>query len=271
MMAEGRQGHDPARLRGISIDAGREAASLIRARLGTATSLRSKSSPTDAVTQTDLDAEHLIRGILAEATPDAGIFGEEGGGTRPGADLQWVIDPLDGTINFLYGLPVVAVSIAAVLEGLVVAGAVVDVVRGEVFSAGIDQGASLDDAPIHVVERHDLSQSLVSTGFAYQAAARQRQGLILERLLVEARDVRCFGSCALQLCWVAAGRTDAHYERHTQLWDYAAGALIAKAAGATTELPCPENDDLVIAATPGIFRQLANLVDGSGEVAATPS
>jgi myo-inositol-1(or 4)-monophosphatase len=270
-MAEDARVLGTARLREISIAAAVEAAALIRSRLGTARVLRSKSSPTDAVTQTDLDAEQLIRDILIGATPDAGIFGEEGGGTRPGAGLQWVIDPLDGTINFLYGLPVVAVSIAAVQEGVVVAGAVVDVLQREVFSASIDQGATLDDEPIRVVERHDLSQSLVTTGFSYHATARQRQGQILARLLVEARDVRCFGSCALQLCWVAAGRTDAHYERHTQLWDHAAGALIARGAGARTELPCPENHDLIIAATPGIFRQLAYLVDEPGEVPASGS
>jgi myo-inositol-1(or 4)-monophosphatase len=271
VIVERRQIRDPASLREISMAAALEAATLIRSRLGTARVLRSKSSPTDAVTQTDLDAEHLIRGLLVEATPEAGIFGEEGGGTRPGADLQWVIDPLDGTINFLYGLPVVAVSIAAVQEGVVVAGAVVDVLQREVFSAAVDRGARLDEAPIHVVERRAISQSLVTTGFSYQAAARQRQGQILGRLLAEARDVRCFGSCALQLCWVAAGRTDAHFERHTQLWDHAAGALVAKEAGATTELPCPENDDLIIAATPGIFLQLASLVDESAELPAAES
>ena len=184
----------------------------------------SKVSPTDVVTETDLRAEALIRRLLAEATPGAGALGEEGGATLPAARVQWVIDPLDGSVNFLHGVPVFAVSIAAAVDGEVVAGAVVDVLRGELFSAHSGGGASQDSVPISVSGCTTLAEA------------------------------------ALELCWVACGRVDAYYQRHTELWDHAAGALIAAEAGAEVELPCPENGDLVVAAEPGIFDDLRAVV-----------
>jgi myo-inositol-1(or 4)-monophosphatase len=180
-----------------------------------------------------------------------------GGGTR----LQWVVDPLDGTVNFLCGLPVMAVSVAAALDGDVVAGAVVDVLRNETFSAAAGLGARVDGQAIEISECPSLARALVLTGFSYRADIRGRQGDIVQGLLPVARDIRCFGSAALQLCWVAAGRADAYFERDIKVWDYAAGALIAREAGAVTELPCPENDDLVIAATPTVFGQLRSVVE----------
>jgi myo-inositol-1(or 4)-monophosphatase len=219
-----------------------------------------KSSPTDVVTQTDLHAEELIRSRVLEATPDAGILGEEGGTTAPGLRLQWVLDPLDGTINFLYGLPLFAVSVAAAVEGEVVAGAVIDVLRGEVFSAHVGGGARLDGEPIAVSECAELAKALVTTGFSYQSQLRDLQGEVAHRVLSRARDLRCFGSAALELCWVACGRVDAYFQRDTEIWDRAAGALIAAEAGARTELPCPENDDLAIAAAPRVFDDLWTVV-----------
>jgi len=255
--------HEPppfGELESLAVAVAEESADLIRARLGRGTSLGAKSSPTDVVTQTDLDAEAHIRSRLAAATPDAGFIGEEGGATLSAARLQWIVDPLDGTVNFLYGLPVVAVSVAAAFDGELVAGAVVDVLSAETFSAAGGTGASLDGRPIGVSRCETLDQALVTTGFSYRADVRERQADVVHRLLPAARDIRCFGSAALQLCWVGAGRVDAYFERDTKIWDYAAAALVAAEAGASTELPCPENEGLVIAAPPAVFMELRDLV-----------
>ncbi|HEX6713225.1 MAG TPA: inositol monophosphatase family protein [Thermoleophilaceae bacterium] len=244
----------------IATTTAREAADLVTATYGRPDPVGHKSSPTDVVTQTDLRAEELIRQRLREATPEAGVLGEEGATTDPGSRLQWVIDPLDGTVNFLYGVPLFAVSIAAALDGEVVAGAVIDVLRGELFSAHLGGGARLDGGPIEVSGCALLPNALVATGFSYQAQLRDAQGAVAHRVLSRARDVRCFGSAALELCWVACARVDAYYQRDTAIWDRAAGALIAAEAGAHTELPCPENDDLVVATAPDVFDELWTVV-----------
>ena len=240
----------------IAVDTARQAAALIAGTYGRAAAVGSKSSPTDIVTETDLRAEELLTARLMEQTPGAGILGEEGGTTAPGARLQWVLDPLDGTINFLYGLPLFAVSVAAAVDGEVVAGAVIDVLRDEVFSARLGGGARLDGEPIAASGCTAFSSALVLTGFSYHADERAVQGEVVQRVLSRSRDVRCFGSTALELCWVACGRADAYFQRGTAIWDRAAGALIAAEAGARTELPCPENADMVISATPGVFGDL---------------
>ena len=249
-----------AELERIAATTARAAAEVVTATYGRPDPVGHKSSPTDVVTQTDLRAEELIRRHLREATPEAGVLGEESETTRPGARLQWVIDPLDGTVNFLYGVPLFAVSIAAALDGEVVAGAVIDVLRGELFSAHLGGGARLDGEPIEVSACGLLPNALVTTGFSYQAQLRDLQGEVAHRILSRARDVRCFGSAALELCWVACARVDAYYQRDTEIWDRAAGALIAAEAGAQTELPCPENEDLVMATAPDIFDDLWTVV-----------
>jgi myo-inositol-1(or 4)-monophosphatase len=250
----------PPELEAHAVGFARQAAALIRRHHGNPVGVRAKSSPTDVVTQTDLDAETLIRSLIARATPHAGVFGEEGGASAVGARLQWVIDPLDGTVNFLYSIPLFSVSVAAALDGEVVAGAVVDVTRDEVFSACAGGGARLGGEPIEVSDCADLARALVMTGFSYDAAGRAEQGRIVHTVLPRARDLRCFGSAALQLCWVAAARADGYFERDIKLWDYAAGALVAREAGATVELQCPENNGLVIATTPAIFEDLRALL-----------
>jgi myo-inositol-1(or 4)-monophosphatase len=251
---------DAAHLEQVAAEAARAAAELATAAYGRPHTVGQKSSPTDVVTQTDLRAEDLIRRRLRDATPAAGILGEEGETTEPGARLQWVIDPLDGTVNFLYGIPVFAVSVAAALDGEVVAGAVIDVLRGEVFSAHLGGGARLDGTPMTASACAELAGALVTTGFSYQAEKRNLQGAVAHQVVARARDLRCVGSAALELCWVACARVDAYFQRDTEIWDRAAGALIAAEAGARTELPCPENDDLVIAASPGVFDDLWDLV-----------
>jgi len=250
----------PAELERLASSTARNAAALVTATYGRPDPVGRKSSPTDVVTQTDLRAEDLIRDQLRAATPEAGVLGEEGETTAPGARLQWVIDPLDGTVNFLYGVPIFAVSIAAALDGEIVAGAVIDVLRDELFSAHLGGGARRDGEAIEATGCTSLPSALVATGFSYHADQRDLQGEVAHRVLSRARDLRCFGSAALELCWVACGRVDAYFQRETEIWDRAAGALIAAEAGARTELPCPENDDLVVAAAPGVFDDLWSVV-----------
>jgi myo-inositol-1(or 4)-monophosphatase len=250
----------PPDLEDVASAAARAAAEVVTSAYGQPRAVGHKSSPTDIVTQTDLRAEELLRSVLLTATPQAGILGEEGGKTAPGARLQWVIDPLDGTINFLYGVPLFAVSIAAAVDGQIVAGAVVDVLRGELFSAHRRGGARCDGQTISASSCQSLAEALVTTGFSYHADLRDLQGAVAHRVLSRARDLRCFGSAALELCWVACARADGYYQRDTEIWDIAAGALIAEEAGARTELPCPENDDLVLAAGPDVFEDLRAVV-----------
>jgi myo-inositol-1(or 4)-monophosphatase len=250
----------PVGLERVAASTARSAAALVTDTYGRPHQVGQKSSPTDVVTQTDLRAEDLIRRLLREATPEAGVLGEEGETTEPSARLQWVIDPLDGTVNFVYGVPLFAVSIAAALDGEVVAGAVIDVLRDELFSAHLGGGARRDGEAIEVSPCTLLPDALVATGFSYQAELRALQGEVAHRVLSRARDLRCFGSAALELCWVACARVDAYYQRDTEIWDRAAGALIAAEAGARTELPCPENDDVLMAAAPDVFDDLWTVV-----------
>lgn len=240
----------------IAVETVGRAANLIRRSLDGVAAIGLKSSPTDVVTQTDVDAELLIRRLVLEATPTAGIIGEEGGNSSPSSPLQWIIDPLDGTVNFTYAVPIFAVSVAAAFNGVIVAGAVIDVIRSEVFSASQGSGARRNGEPIHVSGCTSLDAALTATGYSYRAEVRRQQGEVTHRLLPLVRDLRCFGSAALEWCWLASGRIDAYYERDTKLWDYAAGSLIAAEAGAVVELPCPENEGLVLGAPPPVFEQL---------------
>ena len=235
-------------------------AELIRSRIGHAVRVGLKSSPTDVVTDIDLESEALIRRHLADATPEAGIIGEEQGSSDIGRRLQWIVDPLDGTVNFTYAVPIVAVSIAAAWNGAVVAGAVIDVARDELFSAAREHGARIGQEPIHPSPCTELGEALLATGYSYAAALRRDHARVITELLPLVRDVRCFGSAALNLCWLACGRLDAYYERDTKLWDFAAGSLIASDAGALVERPCPENHNSVIAATHGVFAELRRTV-----------
>jgi myo-inositol-1(or 4)-monophosphatase len=139
--------------------------------------------------------------------------------------VGWIVDPLDGTVNFLYGLPVVSVSIAATIDGCVVAGAVADVYQGEVYSAAIGGGAHLGSEPLTVSDGPDISQALVGTGFSYNSTIRAQQAETLVRLLPKCRDIRCMGSAALNLCWVGSGALNGYYERDLKPYDFAAGVL----------------------------------------------
>jgi myo-inositol-1(or 4)-monophosphatase len=245
-----------AELENTAVSVARIAAAQVAAHFGNASAIATKSSDTDVVTQTDVDTETLIRRLLEEATPGCGFVGEEGGGTGADRRLQWIIDPLDGTVNFLYAVPIFSVSIAAAVDGEFVAGAVVDAMRAEVFSAHVGGGARRDGVRITTSTCSSLPQALIGTGFSYTPRLRAIQGDIIRGMLPSVRDIRCFGSAALNLCWVAMGRTDGYFERDIKVWDWAAGAIIAAEAGAEVEFPCPENDGLVMAAGRGIVESL---------------
>lgn len=218
-----------------------------------------KSSHTDPVTVIDTGVEEHLRREIAARRPGDGVLGEEAGeepGDGHAGGVRWIVDPVDGTVNLLYGIPFTAVSVAAELDGVVVAGAVHNIATGETWTAGRGQGATLrapDGAvtPLRASACRDLSLALVGTGFAYDSVVRAEQGRAVATLLPRVRDIRRCGSAALDLCMIATGRLDAYYERCLKPWDHAAGALIATEAGAevTTSV-----DDAVptVAAAPGV-------------------
>ena len=230
-----------------------------------------KSSPIDVVTEMDIAAEKLITTLIAERRPEDGFLGEEGASTEGTSGIRWVIDPLDGTVNYLYGLPTWAVSIAAEQDGETVVGVVAAPMRGETYSAVRGRGAHATGAwdgerELRCRPAPPLDQALVSTGFNYVADVRAHQADIAQRLIPRLRDIRRSGSAAVDLCDVAAGRLDGYYERGLHPWDLAAGDLIAREAGALTggrpgERPSRE---LTVAATPGVFEPLQRLLEDFG-------
>jgi len=250
----------PTELEAIAVEVAALAARTVRRASEPVVAVATKSTPTDVVTALDLEVEALIRSTLAERTPGASIVGEEHDRYPGTTSVGWVVDPIDGTVNLLYDLPVISVSLAATIDGNVVAGAVADVVLDEVFSAAIDRGARRNGAAVTTSHPSNMSVALVATGFSYSAATRAAEAERLLRVLPSARDVRCFGSAALHLCWEACGRIDGYYQRGLKPWDYAAGALIASEAGATVELPSDSMANLVVAASPDIFTPLRDLV-----------
>ncbi|MEM1334928.1 MAG: inositol monophosphatase family protein, partial [Actinomycetota bacterium] len=244
--------YSAAGLEDIAREVSTSAAALVREVVGHGTVVRTKSSATDVVTTTDLRSEQLIRRELGQRVPGSSVVGEEYPASEGSSDVSWIVDPIDGTVNFLYDLPVVAVSIAAQVGDTVVAGAVADVLRGEVFSASLGGGARRDGEAIAASDVDQLDHALVATGYSYSSSTRAQQAHTLAELLPQVRDIRSMGSAALQLCWVGCGRIDGYYERDLKPWDYAAGALIAAESGATVTTPQGADDDLTTAATPGV-------------------
>jgi myo-inositol-1(or 4)-monophosphatase len=270
--------NEPAQLRSVAEKLAAEAAAFVRsrrsevfgpgARAEGAAAVRTKTTRTDPVTIVDTEAEQLLRDRLAQLRSGDPVLGEEiGGPANPEGNVAgtvtWVLDPIDGTVNFVYGIPAYAVSVAAQVDGVSVAGAVADVMGGRVYSAAAGLGAHLIDA--HGTHRlqctavDDLSMALVGTGFAYSRRRRTAQAALVANILPEVRDVRRIGSAAMDLCMVAAGLLDAYYEHGLHVWDCAAGALIAAEAGARVVVPAPGDPDstaaLVVAAAPGIADQ----------------
>ncbi|MEQ3552498.1 inositol monophosphatase family protein [Pseudonocardia nematodicida] len=276
-------GTDPATLRAVAEQVASEAAEHLRglpsprdaAGEVNGQAVTTKSSPTDVVTASDASVERFVRARLAELRPGEPVYGEEGAGDA--ATARWVVDPIDGTVNYLYGLPWYAISVAAVEAGETLAGAVAEPAAGRLWSAGRGLGSTCDGRPLAVTRATELGQSLVGTGFAYRAERRARQARMVAEMLPEVRDVRRAGAAALDLCAVAAGWLDGYLEHGANWWDWAAGALIAREAGALVHIAAPPGvfadlgvagdrlgADVSLAATPGIAHELAGLALRSG-------
>jgi myo-inositol-1(or 4)-monophosphatase len=268
---------DPEALLRIAVDAADQAGRLLASWRGGERPevVDTKSSPTDVVTEMDRRSETLITEWIRAVRPGDTVLGEEGGQTLGGSDdveaaavrarVRWVVDPLDGTVNYLYGLPDWAVSIAAEVDGTIVAGVVAVPRFGETFSAVAGRGAWLHRdgnlqvaIPLRCNSGVALGQALVGTGFGYDSARRRVQGEVVAALLPHVRDIRRGGSAAVDLCSVAAGRMDAFFERGLNYWDYAAGGLIAREAGALVGGLCgrPESTSMTVAAGPELFGPL---------------
>ncbi len=228
-----------------------------------------KSSPTDVVTEVDRASEELIRGLLLAERPGDGFVGEEGDDLVGASGVDWIVDPIDGTVNFVYGIPAYAVSIAAAVDGVVVAGFVVNVATGEQWGAARGHGAWrwVDDEARRLVapEPTGLHLMLVGTGFSYSRETRAAQAAAVAALLPHVRDVRRIGSAALDLCSLADGRLDAYVEQGLHPWDLAAGGLVAREAGIELRgLDGPPDVRLVMGAHPAVAQEYFDLVATCG-------
>jgi myo-inositol-1(or 4)-monophosphatase len=246
-----------------------EAAALARtARAEAIRDVGTKTSETDVVTAGDLAVEKLVRTRLAELRPGDPVLGEESGGSgalagAAAGEVCWVVDPIDGTVNYLYGFPWYAVSLAAQVDGVSVAAAVVEPDSGRRWTAARGGGAFLDGRPLRVSAATRLEVSLVATGFAYRAERRARQARGIAGLLGRVRDIRRAGAASLDLCAVAAGWLDGYFEHGLNRWDWAGGALIAEEAGAVVRLPA-DDDGMTFVATPGIADELTAVLEETG-------
>ena len=268
----GPETHGADALLAIAVEVATMAGALLaeRARDGAEHHVSAKSTPTDLVSEADLASERAIRELLAARRPHDGFIGEEGEHVESRSGLSWVVDPLDGTINFLFAIPQWCVSVAVVDGHGTLAGAVYDPNREELFSAHRDGRAMLAGPHGEVVldgsdRDGELATAMVATGFAYDADVRAAQAQALTRVLPRVRDVRRLGSAALDLAWTAAGRYDAYFERTVKQWDIAAGALICERAGLRV-LELPEQEGLpwgILAARAGLAEPLLELVGGA--------
>jgi myo-inositol-1(or 4)-monophosphatase len=258
-------GDDVEQLRATAVAVVQQVGDLVaRMRAAGAGQVETKTSVTDVVTAADTAAERLARRLLAQWRPGEPVLGEEEGGAgTPRGDLCWVVDPIDGTVNYLYGLPWYAVSVAVQRDGQSLAAAVGQPADGRLWSAARGCGAHCNGVALRVSGATQLELSLIGTGFAYQSERRARQAAMVAGMLPRIRDLRRAGSAALDLCSVASGWLDGFAEHGLHRWDWAAGALIAAEAGAMVRLPTP-GSDLVLAATPGIADALAELVVNCG-------
>ena len=245
----------------VAVEAGALVATMaVNARLSPST----KSSSSDLVTDADKAAEDLLTSRILAARPDDGILGEEGSSAVGTSPVVWHLDPIDGTTNYVYGIPAFSVSVAAAIDDEVVAGVVFNPSTDELYRATLGGGATCNGRSLSVRAAPSLAQALIGTGFGYSPNRRRAQGQVVAELLPQVRDIRRFGSAALDLCAVAAGQIDAYYERGLNRWDLAAGALIAAEAGARVEnlRGGPADVDFVLAAADEVFDELRNILAG---------
>ena len=247
----------------LATDIARETGVLVLDRdADTDLAVQTKSTDTDVVTAKDTAAERLIRQRLDKDRPDDGFLGEESGSGTGTTGVRWVVDPIDGTVNYLYNIPQYAVSIGVEVDGVVQVGVVFDPAKNELYQAIAGGGATCNGVTLRCSGETSLAQSLVNTGFGYAAARRTRQAEILLSVIPQVRDIRRMGAASLDLCAVAHGRADAYYERGLNPWDLAAGCLVAQEAGAlVTDLDGNfPGADFVIAAAPGVHEALRQLL-----------
>ncbi|SER44934.1 Inositol-1-monophosphatase SuhB [Corynebacterium cystitidis DSM 20524] len=272
----------PSELRDLAISIAREAGDLVRSRraelagdrsaagLRAATTL--KSSAVDPVTIVDQASETYIVDRISRARPDDGFIGEEGSSKESATGVEWIVDPIDGTVNFLYDIPVYAVSIGVALQGELIAGAVLNVATQELYYAASGEGAFRTSegttAELRVNDVVDTRQAMVATGFGYTSGRRAAQAEVLTKVLPHVRDIRRMGAAALDFCHLASGRIDAYYEHGLHPWDFAAGAVIAREAGAHVEVPAlrssGDDGEVVIATAPGITDSFYQLLESGG-------
>ena len=262
---DARVNDDPSALVALAAELARSAGAVLRdrpARLD----VDAKSTPTDIVTERDQAAERVILAALRDRRPDDAILAEETGSTAGSGRVTWVVDPLDGTVNYLYDIPQYAVSIAARVGDDEVAGVVYDVSRDQMYAATRGGGATCDGRPLQVASQRDPAFALTATGFSYAATTRAAQAHVLRTVLPRVRDIRRLGSAALDLCAVAAGRVDAYYELGMQPWDWAAGCLIAREAGARVGGlgGRPPGSWTTLAANPALFGAMEALLREAG-------
>ena len=253
----------------VAVDAAQRAGQLLLDhRIRGLSGVVTKTTVTDLVSDADHAAESLISAAVSKAFPDDAIIGEEGAFSSGGSGRRWIVDPLDGTTNFVYGMDSFGVSIGVEDQDGPLAACVHDPMRDETFTAARGSSAWLNGQPISPTTETDLARALIGTGFSYRADQREWQARVVSTLLPRVRDIRRRGSAALDLCWVAAGRLDAHVERGLALWDHAGGAMIAAEAGAVVRRPDPGSGwGLVVAAAPGIASELFSVVDQAEEAA----
>ena len=263
--AFGPPGDDPllTDLSHAALQAAQAAASLLADTVGRPRSnVEVKSSATDMVSEVDRGAEELVTGILAELRRDDGLLGEEGTSKPGSTGIRWVVDPLDGTTNFLFGIPQFSVSIAAEIDERPVVGVVIDPSRSETWAARLGGGARCNGVPCRVAAgRSTLATALVATGFGYQAERRAWQARVAATVIPRVRDLRRFGSAALDLCWAAGGRIDAYYEWGLKPWDLSAGRLICTEAGGQVEI-LPSHT--IVATTRELFGPMVDLLIEAG-------
>ncbi|MDG2111332.1 MAG: inositol monophosphatase family protein [Actinomycetota bacterium] len=243
------------------------AAAAARHRQGDMGTVDTKSSASDPVTQVDRDSEHLIVAGITAARPEDGLLGEEGAARHGSSGFRWVIDPLDGTVNYVYGVPSHAVSIAVEFNDIPVVAVVHDSALDDVYRARRGGGATLNGETIRVSDTGSLAGTLLGTGFAYDAQQRSRQGRVLAELISQVRDVRRAGSCAVDLCWTAMGRLDAFYETGPNRWDVAAGMLMIREAGGVATYD--ESSHRILGAPPAVWNELTEAVAAAEKAASS--